>query len=155
MTEQTQNDTLFRTEELKVRNKEVTKCFDKVVEASKLLLKPFNEGKYRTTILVDHANSGQDTNLISEFLTCFFNITLTKNKMGYVMIYIKYDNENLERFGARLYNRVLRQLFKHTMSSYAQDAVRVNNPSRVEPFFLNRLGYGVKPHVKISTVEKT
>lgn len=154
MTEQIQNDTLISPEQLSYRNKEVAKSFEKVVEASKLLLKPFNEGKYRTNILVDHTKSDQSTNLISEFLTCFFNITLTKNKMGYTMIYFKFDNESIERFGARLYNRALRQLFKHTMSTYAQDAVRVNNPGRVEPFFLNRLGYGVKPHVKISTVDK-
>ena len=139
---------------LDARNREVEKSFNQIIQATKPLLNAFDGKKYRTCILVNHAESGKQTNLISEFLCHFWNLTLTKNAVGYVMLYVAYDQESITRFGARLYNRVLRQVFKHTMKTSIEDCVRINNPSNVQQFFMNRLANGENDFVSIEVQEK-
>lgn len=139
---------------LDARNREVEKSFNQIIQAANPLLNAFEGKKYRTCILVNHAESGRETNLISEFICNFFNLTLTKNSAGYVMLYVAYDQESITKFGARLYNRVLRQVFKHTMKTSIEDCVRVNNPGNVQQFFLNRLANGENDFVSIEVQEK-
>jgi hypothetical protein len=139
---------------LDARNREVEKSFSQIIQAAKPLLNAFDGKKYRTCILINHAESGRETNLISEFLCHFFNLTLTKNPAGYVMLYVTYDADSITRFGARLYNRVLRQVFKHTMKASIEDCVRVNNPGNVQQFFMNRLANGENDFVSIDVQEK-
>jgi hypothetical protein len=140
---------------LDARNREVEKSFNQIIQATKPLLNAFDGKKYRTCITVNHAESGRETNLISEFLSHFFNLTLTRNTAGYVMLYVTYDADSITRFGARLYNRVLRQVFKHTMKTSIEDCVRVNNPGNVQGFFLNRLANGENDFVSIEVVEQS
>ena len=69
------------------------------------------------------------------------------------MIYLTYDEEFLARFGARLYNRTIRALFKHTMFEATkhniEDSVRVNNPASIQTFFINRLANGSNNFISI------
>lgn len=158
MTVKPENDTLELAENLALRNKEVERCFYLVVQGCKKLLGAFEHAKYRTVIEIDHNKSDKDTKLIKEFLCSFFNITLTKNRADYSMIYLTYSEEAIPRFGARLYNRVIRQLYKHTTwegkKVNVEDSVRLNDPGKVEQFFIGRLTNGENPYTSISVEEK-
>ncbi len=159
MTVKTPETTLTLTQNLEARNKEVTKAYAKIVAEARKLVAPFENQKYRTTIEIDHTKSGKDTNLISEFVCFFFNITLTKNRADYNMIYGTFDEEAIAKFGSRLHNRFLRQLFKHTMFENTkyniEDCIRVNDPAKVQNFFVNRLlANGESDWVAISVEEK-
>jgi hypothetical protein len=153
---QEQND-LKTAQDLEARNKEVERAYLRIIKGAKALLSPFDSKKYRTWIQVEHSKSGKETNLINESICCFWNITLTCNKVGYKMIYFCYDEEALNRFGARLYNRAIRQLFKHTMQEKnrpnIEDCVRVTNPGKVQSFFLNRLAQGENDFITITVQE--
>lgn len=143
---------------LDARNKEVEWAYQQIIDAMKPLLSPFDGRKYRTFIQVDHTKSGKETKLISEFICFFWNLTLTQNIAGYRMIYFSYDEESIARFGARTYNRVLRQVFKHTMFENTklniEDCIRVNNPTKVQSFFINRLANGENDFITIEVVEQ-
>jgi hypothetical protein len=143
---------------LDLRNKEVDKAFLRIIKETTPLLNVFESKKYRTCILVEHSKSGKETKLIKEFLCVFWNLTLTQNIAGYKMIYFSYDEEALTRFGARNYNRVLRQLFRQTMFENSkinvEDSVRINNTSNVQSFFLNRLANGENDFVSITLEEQ-
>ena len=158
MTVKPENDTVTLSVNLEARNKEVAKAYNKIVQGAAELLKPFQHVRYRTTIEIDHSKSGKETNLIKEFICCFFNITLSNNRAGYLMLYVNYDEDAIAKFGARLYNRVLRQLFKHTMYEKTklniEDCVRVNGLGQVQNFFVNRLTNGENDFVAISVVDK-
>lgn len=151
--ERTQADEL-QTEHLSERNKCVQTAFNHIVENVTSLLKPFFSQRYRTYILVEHSASGKETNLIMEFLCSFFTITLTTNKVGYRMIYLTYDSDSISKFGARLYNRVLRQIFKHTEEKIVEDCVRINNPGNVISFYLTRLSHGENDYTTIDIQEQ-
>ena len=154
MTVKTQDPEIKLKQNLELRNKEVEKAYFQILQATKPLLNAFDGKKYRTCVLVNHAKSERETNLISEFICHFWNLTLTRNKAGYVMLYMAYDQESITKFGARLYNRVLRQVFKHTMKSSIEDCVRVNNPGNIQQFFLNRLANGENDFVSITLEEQ-
>lgn len=157
MTVKTQDSTLKLSQNLDARNKEVEKAFHLVTQSLRTLLTPFESRKYRTYILVDHTKSGKETMLIQEFICFFFSITLSVNKAGYRMLYFRYDEESLTRFGARLYNRALRLVFKHTMFESTklniEDSVRVNAPANVQAFFIHRLAEGENTFVSIDIEE--
>lgn len=144
--------------ELETRNKEVEKAYHKIIQGAKALLMPFSNVKYRTIIEINHWESAKETNLIHEFICSFFNITLTKNRADYYMIYFIYDNSAIEKFGARLYNRALRELFQNTMQQKNKpnitDCIRVNTPGQIEGFFVNRLRGGTNSYISISVVDK-
>lgn len=154
MTVKTKDPELEISKELEARNKEILKAYQQIILATKPFLTAFDGQKYRTCILINHADSGKDTRLINEFICHFFNLTLTKNIAGYVMLYVSYDQESITRFGARLYNRILRQVFKNTMKPVIEDCVRVNNPANVQGFFLNRLANGQSDFITIEVVER-
>lgn len=109
-------------------------------------------------IEIDHSKSDKDTKLIKEFLCSFFSITLTKNRADYDMIYLTYSDEAVARFGAKLYNRVIRQLYKHTTYEgkkvNVEDCVRLNDLGKVEQFFIGRLTNGENAFTSISVEEK-
>lgn len=153
MTVKQTEDITILEKNLEARNKEVAKSFLKITEAVRQLLQSFDMPKYRTYIFIEHSKSGKQTNLITEFACYFVNITLTMNKQGYSMIYLTYDEEFLARFGARLYNRTIRALFKHTMFEATkhniEDSVRVNNPASIQTFFINRLANGSNDFISI------
>jgi len=141
------------SKELEARNKEVTKAYLQIIQATKPFLTAFDGKKYRTCITINHAESGKETKLISEFICYFWNLTLTQNIAGYKMLYVSYDADSINRFGARLYNRVLRQVFKHTMKPVIEDCVRVNNPGNVQSFFMNRIANGGNDFISIEIVD--
>jgi hypothetical protein len=141
--------------QLEARNREVYRAYLQIIQATKPFLTAFDSKKYRTCINVNHAESGKDTNLIYEFICHFWNLTLTENVAGYRMLYVTYDQESIKRFGARLYNRILRQVFKQTMKTSIEDCVRVNNPGNVQQFFLNRIANGENDYISIEIVEQT
>ena len=80
------------------------------------------------------------------------------NVAGFKMIYFCYDEDALKRFGARTYNRVLRQIFRQTMfensKTNVEDCVRINSPSNVQSFFYNRLANGENEFVSITLQEQ-
>jgi hypothetical protein len=158
MTVKTEDDATLLAQNLELRNKEVDKAFVLISQASRALLTTFEHAKYRTTIQVNHLESGRDGNLISEWMTFFFNITLTKNRAGYHMIYLTFSEDAIAKFGARLYTRCLRVLFKFTMFDKGkisiEDSVRVNNPGQVESYFINRLANGENSFIAIDVEPK-
>ena len=159
MTVKTQDESAKVTQNLDARNKEVDKAYKQIIESTKPLLSPFESKKYRTIIHVLHSKSGRETNLIEECLCFFWNVTLTTNRAGYRMIYLSYDASAFAKFGARLYNRVLRQVFKASMSNNTkiniEDAIRINyDPSDVQNFFINRLANGENDFVTFEVEEK-
>jgi hypothetical protein len=158
MTVKTQEPEVTLRQNLEARNKDVEKAYNLICQSARLLLIPFESRKYRTIIEVNHSKSGKETTLLKEFICFFFNITLTKNRAGYNMIYCTYDEDAIAKFGPRLYNRTLRLLFKHTMFEKTklniEDSVRVNDPSEVQSFFINRLANGETHHISISIQEK-
>lgn len=158
MTVKTPETTLTLTQNLEARNKEVTKAYAKIVAEARKLVAPFENQKYRTTIEIDHTKSGKDTNLISEFVCFFFNITLTNNRHNHLMLFGCFDEEAIAKFGSRLQNRFYRVLFKHTMFENTkyniEDCIRVNDPAKVQSFFINRLANGESDWVSISVEEK-
>ncbi|HEY0770286.1 MAG TPA: hypothetical protein VGD31_08115 [Sphingobacteriaceae bacterium] len=157
MTIKTKDPEVKIAQNLQARNKQVEKSYKLIIEGLKPLLKVFESRKYRTYILVDHSKSGRDTNLLNEFVCFFFNLTLSMNQAGYKMIYFSYDELSLARFGPRIYNRALRQLFKHTMfeatSINVEDCIRVSNHMNVQGFFINRLANGESNHISIDVEE--
>ncbi|WP_423149728.1 hypothetical protein [Rubrolithibacter danxiaensis] len=158
MTVKTQDEEVQLAQNLKARNKEVEKSYHQITQAVKPLLTVFESKKYRTCIEVNHAKSGKDTNLDQEFICFFWNLTLATNKAGYKMLYFTYDEDALAKFGARMYNKALRQLYKHTMFEATklniEDSVRLNNPANVQSFFINRLANGENDFISISIEEK-
>lgn len=158
MTVKIQDEHIQLTQDLKARNKEVDKAFQHIIQSSKSLLLPFESKKYRTVILVQHSKSGKETNLVSEFVCFFWNMTLATNRAGFRMIYFSYDEDSLAKFGLRLYNRAIRQVVKHTMFESTkiniEDCVRISpEESKVQSFFINRLANGENDFVSIEVVE--
>ena len=158
MTVKTPETTLTLTQNLAARNKEVAKSYAKIVAEARKLVAPFEAQKYRSTIDIDHTKSGKETNLISEFVCFFFNITLVNNRHDHNMIYGCFDEEAIAKFGSRLQNRFYRQLFKHTMFENTklniEDCIRINDPAKVQSFFVNRLANGESDYVSVSIEEK-
>jgi len=158
MTVKNQDKAVELTQDLDKRNQEVDKAFLAIMQSSKALLLPFENKKYRTVIEVQHSRSGKETNLKSEFLCFFWNMTLTTNRAGYRMIYFNYDKEALSKFGQRLYNRAIRQVYKQTMFESSEinieDAVRISPElTKIQPFFINRMMNGENDFTSIEIVE--
>jgi hypothetical protein len=153
MTVKTEDDATILAQNLELRNKEVEKAYNLLTQASRELLKSFEHQKYRTVIEVNHMQSGKESNLQKEFMTFFFNITLTRNRANYSMVYFTFSEDAIAKFGARLYTRALRVLFKYTMFDKGkisiEDSVRVNNPAQVENYFVNRLANGENNFISI------
>lgn len=144
---------------LELRNENVEKAYLNIVKGTKELLTAFETLKYRISVTVDHTKSGKETNLINEWLCFFYNFTLTKNRFGYKMIYVSYDEDALTRFGDKLFNRMLRIVFKCTNLESSdiniENCIRIDHSATdIQPFFINRLFNQEKDYVTVTTEER-
>jgi len=144
---------------LEQRNIKVEEAYHSIVKQTRELLTAFDSLKYRMSVTVDHANSGKPTNLINEWLSSFHNFTLTRNRYGYSMIYVSYDEDSLTRFGDKIFNRMLRIVFNTTNSVVGElnieNCIRIDHcATDIQPFFINRLFSQEHDYVTIHTEEK-
>lgn len=144
---------------LEHRNLKVEEAYHSIVKQTRELLTAFDSLKYRMSVTVDHANSGKPTNLINEWLSSFHNFTLTKNRYGYYMIYVSYDEDSLTRFGDKIFNRMLRIVFNTTNTVVGElnieNCIRIDHcATDIQPFFINRLFSQEHDYVTIHTEEK-
>jgi hypothetical protein len=144
---------------LEQRNIEVEEAYHSIVQQTRELLAAFDSLKYRMSVTVDHRNSGKPTNLIHEYLSSFHNFTLTRNRYGYNMIYVSYDEDALTRFGDKLFNRMLRIVFNTTNAVVGQlnieNCIRIDHcATDIQPFFINRLFSQELHYVTVHTEEK-
>ena len=144
---------------LEQRNIEVEEAYHSIVKQTRELLTAFDSLKYRMSVSVDHRNSGKPTNLIHEYLSSFHNFTLTRNRYGYNMIYLSYDEDALTRFGDKLFNRMLRVVFNTTNSTVGsiniENCIRIDHcATDIQPFFINRLFSQELDYVTVHTEEK-
>ncbi|WP_276345622.1 hypothetical protein [Daejeonella sp. JGW-45] len=157
MNQTTQENTATTNPELDARNQAVEKAYFEIIKHTSVLLQPFESVKYRKMINVNHSESGKGNSLINETLTFFWNITLTRNKQNYVMVYFTADAESITKFGQRLANRAIRQVFKCTAQEknkpLIEDCVRLNNPGKVQDYFLSRLANGDNLFTTISEID--
>ncbi len=157
MNQTTQDNTATANPELEARNQAVEAAYYQIIKNTSQLLQPFESVKYRKLININHAESGKNSNLISECITFFWNITLVRNKQNYVMLYFTPDQESITKFGQRLANRAVRQVFKCTAQEknkpLIEDCVRLNNPGKVQDFFLSRLANGDNLFTTISEID--
>lgn len=157
MNQTTQENTATTNPELEARNKAVEAAYYAIIKNTSLLLSSFESVKYRKLISVNHSESGKGISLINETLTFFWNITLTRNKQNYVMIYFTPDQESITKFGQRLANRAIRHVFNCTSQQKGkpnvEDSIRLNNPGKVQDFFLSRLANGDNLFTTISEID--
>ncbi|SEA76831.1 hypothetical protein [Pedobacter hartonius] len=144
---------------LQQRNENVEQAYHNIVKDTKELLTAFDSLKYRMSVTINHTKSGKETNLINEFISYFHNFTLTNNRFGYYMIYISYDEVALEKFGDKLFNRMLRIVFNNTNAVVGdiniENCIRLDHSATdIQPFFINRLLSDPQDHVTINTEEK-
>ena len=144
---------------LEQRNLDVEEAYHSIVKQTRELLTAFDSLKYRISVSVDHRNSGKPTNLIHEYLSSFHNFTLTRNRYGYNMIYVSYDEDALTRFGDKLFNRMLRVVFNTTNSTVGsinmENCIRIDHcATDIQPFFINRLFSQELDYVIVHTEEK-
>ncbi|CAM4306656.1 hypothetical protein SAMN06265348_110263 [Pedobacter westerhofensis] len=141
-----------------LRNEAVTKAFEKISEESLHLLKVFESAQYRTVATVDHLGNDRYPNLVRESISYFWNLTLSKNKTGNLVIYFSYDTEAISKFGTMIYNQTLRTIFATTSAATAnvniEDSVRINSVTKnVKDFFFKRIMDGENESVSIKAVE--
>ena len=96
--------------------------------------------------------------LIKEFLSYFFNVTLTRNKNSLLVVYIGFDGEAVSRFGNMLHNQFIRMVMKHTMQE--NTAVNIESYIRIDAttkeirnFFYRRAMEGENDNVVITIDE--
>jgi hypothetical protein len=147
------------TSELQLNNQEVQKAFDTITKTATELMRKFDVPKYRTWVLVDHSKDEQNTNMVIEFISHFWNVTLSANKDGRYYIFIDIDEESLNRLGNGLTNALLRSAFNATQSNDntpgIEYALRVNySLSNIQNFFYRRVVEGETATVSIFTEDK-
>jgi|GEM_PF-1357876 len=159
MTVITENTEVILEQNLEQRNLKVAEAYYNIVQQTRELLTAFDSLKYRMSVTVDHLNSGKPTNLINEWLSSFHNFTLTKNRYGYLMVYVSYDEDSLTRFGDKLFNRMLRIVFNTTNSVVGglniENCIRIDHcATDIQPFFINRLFSQEHDYITVHTEEK-
>ncbi len=107
--------------------------------------------------MIDHLQNTTNS-LIKEYLSYFFNVTLTRNKNSLLVIYIGFDTEAVTRFGSMLHNMFLREVMKHTMQDNTniniESCIRVDATSKdVRYFFYKRITEGENEYVTITVDE--
>jgi hypothetical protein len=138
-------------------NQEVLKSFELITQSAREVVASFDTKKYRTSVMVDHIGSNNNS-LIREYLSYFFNITLTRNKNSQLVIYIGFDSEAVTRFGTALHNRLLREVMKHTMKENTgvdiESHIRIDAVTKeVRNFFYRRIAEGENESVAITVDE--
>lgn len=134
-------------------NNEVVRVFDLIVQSAQDVVKSFESKKYRTSVLIDHMQNSNN-NLIKEYLSYFFNVTLTRNKNSILVIYIGFDSEAIARFGTQLHNQLLRAIMKHTMKENTsvdiENCIRIDAVTKeVRNYFYKRITDGENDYVSI------
>ncbi|RZK27259.1 MAG: hypothetical protein EOO43_00110 [Flavobacterium sp.] len=141
-------------------NIEVQKAYNLIVDAATEQLRKFDLAKYRTYATVDHLKNEYKSNMISEHLNYFWNITLSNSKDGRSFIFIDLGQEALQRFGSGLTNQFLRKAYEITQShdntGGIEYALRVNfqEADQLHNFFYRRVAEGENNYVSIATVDK-
>lgn len=153
-----ETEEIILAQNLELRNECVEKAYYNMIKGSKELLTAFESLRYRTSVTVDHTKSGKETNLISEWISPFWNYTLTMNRHKYLMIYVSYDEEALTRFGEKLFNRMIRVVFKCTNNEAfdvnIENCIRIDHEgSDIQPFFISRVLNGEKDYVSVTAEE--
>lgn len=134
-------------------NNEVVRVFDLITQSAQDVVKSFESKKYRTSVLIDHMQNSNN-NLIKEYLSYFFNVTLTRNKNSILVIYIGFDSEAISRFGTMLYNRFIRMIMSHTMKENTlvdiEACIRIDAGTKeVRNYFYKRITDGESDYVSI------
>ncbi|WP_157766499.1 hypothetical protein [Pedobacter ginsengisoli] len=144
-------------------NGEVIRVFHLITESARGVVSNFETKKYRTSVMIDHLQNSSNS-LIKEYLSYFFNITLTRNRNSLLVIYIGFDTESVARFGSMLHNQLLREVMRHTMKEATviniESCIRVDaNTKDIRNFFYKRTMEGDNDYTTITvdelvTVEK-
>lgn len=140
-------------------NTEVLQLFNQITEAARAVVCNFETRKYRTSVLVNHLPNNNN-NLVQEYISYFFNVTLTRNRNSLLLIYIGFDSEAVERFGSMTHNMFLRQVMKLTMKEQTavdiESCIRVDANTRdIRGFFYRRLAEGENDNVTFIIDEPT
>lgn len=159
MTVITPSEEIVLAQNLELRNQNVEQAYLNIIKGCKELLTAFDTLRYRMHVTIDHTKSGKETNLISEWMCYFMNLTLTRNKYGYHMLYFSFDAEALTRFGDKMFNRMLRVVFNCTNITVTdlniENSIRIEHEaSDIQPFFINRLLADPKDYITITAEDK-
>lgn len=138
-------------------NNEVYRVYSLITQSAREVVNSFETKKYRTSLIIDHLQNNSNS-LIKEYLSYFFNITLTRGKNSLLVIYIGFDTESVTRFGTLMHNKLLREIMKHTMqdntSVNIESCIRVDaNTKDVRYFFYKRITEGENEYVTITVDE--
>jgi hypothetical protein len=138
-------------------NNEVLRVFDLITQSAREVVTSFDTQKYRTSVLVNHMQSNNNS-LIKEYLSYWFNVTLTRNKNSLLVIYIGFDSEAITRFGNSIHNRFIREVMKLTMKELTsidiEQYIRVDAVTKeVRNFFYRRVMEQANDNVTITIDE--
>ncbi len=146
--------------ELQQNNFEVENAYTEITKQAILLLRRFEVLKYRSWINVEHCKNEKSPNskLVREFVSFFWNITLSNNNEGRSYIFISIDESGIEKFGSGLTNILLRNAFNITQSQdeklNIEYALRINYmPMDIHNFYYRRIVEGETEFVSIFTEE--
>ena len=132
-------------------NSEVIRVFSLITEAARGVVSNFETRKYRTSVLVNHLPNNNNS-LVQEYISYFFNITLTRNKNSVLVIYIGFDSESVTRFGTMIHKQFLRQVMRLTMKGETavdiESCIRIDAVTKdIRGFFYRRLAEGENDNV--------
>lgn len=149
-TEKVKTKLVLVNTEIQQTNEAVERAYMEITKSASELLKKFELAKYRTHLSVDHFKDPQNTNLVREFISFFWNITLSNSKEGKSYIFISIDESGLVKFGSGLTNLLLRSAFQITDGSDIEYSMRVNYmPMDIHNFFYKRIVEGETDFVSI------
>ena len=142
------------------QNELMLQAFSLITNDGLQMLTVFENAKYRTVATVDHSGNDKYPNLIRESISFFWNLTLSRNSTGNIILYFTYDKDAAAKFGTMIFNSMLRSIFRHTTavtdSLSIENNVRVNvNTKDINYFFNSRLIEGEKAGVNIQAMEHT
>jgi hypothetical protein len=141
-----------------LRNEEISTAFNQITKDGLEMLTPFESLKYRTVVTIDHNDNERYPNLVKESISYFWNLTLTTGKTGNLVIYYTFNTEAVSKFGTVIFNRMLRSIFKHTMSGSnnisIEDCIRISTDTKdLHNFFYKRIVDGETPTVSITALD--
>jgi hypothetical protein len=138
-------------------NNEVIRVFDQLTEAAMAVVNGFENKKYLTSVMIDHMQYSNNS-LVREFLSYFFNITMTRSKSSLLVIYIGFDTEAVARFGNSLHNIFLREVMRLTMKELTtvniERCIRIDATTKdTRNFYYKRIAEGENEYTTIKTEE--
>ena len=141
-----------------LRNEEINTAFNQITKDGLEMLTPFESLKYRNVVVIDHSDNERYPNLIRESITYFWNLKLSKNKNESLVMYFSFDTEAFSRFGSRIFNLMLRSIFKYTMSKNnlisIEDCVRISTVTTdIHNFYFKRVIDGATESVIITALD--